>query len=143
MENATQGVQEEELSLDGLIKEEAHKKTRKIAYLSIISVVLIGTASFGLGRLTKVVGEREPIRIELPSAEVLGASANIQTVTSSNLETESLSAGKYGASKSGTKYHLPWCAGAKSIKEENKIWFDTKDEAEKAGYTPAANCKGI
>ena len=51
--------------------------------------------------------------------------------------------GKYVASKSGTKYHLPWCGGAKQIKEANKIWFDTKEEAEAAGYTPATNCKGI
>ena len=51
--------------------------------------------------------------------------------------------GAYVASKSGTKYHLPWCGSAKQIKEENKIWFATKEEAEKAGYTPSANCKGI
>lgn len=49
----------------------------------------------------------------------------------------------YVASKTGTKYHLPTCAGAKQIKEENKVWFSTKEEAEAAGYTPATNCKGI
>lgn len=54
-----------------------------------------------------------------------------------------LSEAGYVASKSGTKYHLPWCSGAKRIKEENKIWFATKEAAEAAGYTPAANCKGI
>jgi len=47
------------------------------------------------------------------------------------------------ASKNGTKYHYPWCPGAQSIKEENKIWFSTKEEAEKAGYQPASNCKGL
>jgi methylphosphotriester-DNA--protein-cysteine methyltransferase len=51
--------------------------------------------------------------------------------------------GGYVASKNGTKYHLPWCGSAKQIKEENKVWFATKEEAEAAGYTPAANCKGI
>ncbi len=51
--------------------------------------------------------------------------------------------GGYVASKDGTKYHLPWCGSAKRIKEENKIWFNTKEEAEAAGYVPAANCKGI
>lgn len=56
-----------------------------------------------------------------------------------NIPTE----GAYVASKSGTKYHLPWCAGAKQIKNENKIWFDTKEDAESAGYAPASNCKGI
>ena len=150
MENATPGAREEELNLDDLIKEEARKKTRKIAYFSIISIVLIGTASFGLGRLTKVGGEREPIRIELPpnleaklpseTPAVLGATSP----ASANLPAQAgATEGAYVASKSGTKYHLPWCGSAKSIKEENKIWFDTKEAAEAAGYTPASNCKGI
>lgn len=47
------------------------------------------------------------------------------------------------ASISGTKYHLPTCSGAKRIKEENKIWFSTKEDAELSGYDPAGNCPGI
>jgi methylphosphotriester-DNA--protein-cysteine methyltransferase len=47
------------------------------------------------------------------------------------------------ASKTGKKYHLPWCTGAKNIPENNKIWFNSIDEAKKAGYTPALNCKGL
>jgi hypothetical protein len=49
----------------------------------------------------------------------------------------------YVGSKSGTKYHLLTCAGAKRIKEENKVFFATAVEAEAAGYTPAANCPGL
>jgi methylphosphotriester-DNA--protein-cysteine methyltransferase len=49
----------------------------------------------------------------------------------------------YVASKNGTKYHLPWCSGAQRIKDENKVWFKTKEDAEKAGFMPASNCKGI
>jgi hypothetical protein len=51
--------------------------------------------------------------------------------------------GNYVASKTGSKYHLPWCSGAQTIKEENKIWFETKEEAESRGYSPAKNCKGL
>jgi len=47
------------------------------------------------------------------------------------------------ASKSGTKYHLLTCSGASSIKETNKMYFDSIDQAKAAGYTPAANCKGL
>ena len=47
------------------------------------------------------------------------------------------------ASKSGAKYHFPWCAGASQIAEKNKIWFDSYVEAQTAGYTPASNCKGL
>jgi hypothetical protein len=50
---------------------------------------------------------------------------------------------KYVGSKSGTKYHLTTCAGAKRIKEENKVFFATPADAEAAGYSPAANCPGL
>lgn len=47
------------------------------------------------------------------------------------------------ASVNGTKYHLSWCSGAQRIKEQNKITFSSRKEAEDAGYTPAANCPEI
>ena len=47
------------------------------------------------------------------------------------------------ASRSGTKYHLQTCPGAKQIKEANKITFSSIEEAKAAGYTAAANCKGF
>lgn len=50
---------------------------------------------------------------------------------------------KYVGSKNSTKYHLPWCSGAARIAEENKVWFESKEAAAAAGYTPAANCKGL
>ena len=142
MNNATSGVEEEDVDLDDLILDESHKRTRKLSVFFIASIILVGTASFGLGRLTKIVGDREPILIELPSnleAKLPSEAPAILGVTASSLPT----AGSYVASKSGTKYHLPWCSGALRIKEENKIWFQTKEEALRAGYTPAANCKGI
>ncbi len=37
-------------------------------------------------------------------------------------------------------YHHAWCSGASRIKEENKIWFATENEAISAGYTLAGNC---
>lgn len=39
------------------------------------------------------------------------------------------------------KYHYTWCSGAKRIKEENKIWFNSAQEAESGGYTLAGNCR--
>lgn len=112
-------------------------------YFWIILIVLVAGASFGLGRLTKIEDAREPIKIE-SVGEVKGAS-NLQPASpaggppTSNLQQ----AGKYVASKNGTKYHLPWCSGAQRIKDENKVWFDSKTAAEAAGYTPAGNCPGI
>lgn len=47
------------------------------------------------------------------------------------------------ASKAGKRYHLPSCPGAKQIAVKNLINFDSIEAAEQAGYTPAANCKGL
>lgn len=83
---------------------------------------------------------------ELPFSTQSEVSVNIvqdTTPTSTPEENSSTKEGGYVASKSGKKYHLPWCPGVKQIKEENKIWFKTKEEAERAGYGPASNCKGI
>ena len=46
-------------------------------------------------------------------------------------------------SRSGTKYHLPTCPGAKQIKDSNKIIFSSIAEAKAAGYSAAANCEGL
>lgn len=47
--------------------------------------------------------------------------------------------GKYLASKNGTKYYTPTCSGAKRIKEENRIWFNSAEDAILQGYS-AAKC---
>jgi len=49
--------------------------------------------------------------------------------------------GRVVASKNGTKYHYPWCAGASQIKEENKIWYESELQAQQAGLTKAKNCQ--
>lgn len=51
--------------------------------------------------------------------------------------------GQYVASKTGTKYYLSTCSGANRIKDENKVWFATKQQAEAAGYAPSSTCKGL
>lgn len=47
------------------------------------------------------------------------------------------SPGKYVASKTGKKYHVPKCDWAKKIKENKQVWFNSKDEVK--NYT-ACNC---
>jgi len=118
----------------------------KKAFTPIIIVLVAGFA-FGLGRLSKIEENKLPLVIEQSeeSGEVLGTSVttqnpNTKAQPSTNPQT---TMGKYVASKSGEKYHYPWCSGAKRITEANKIWFNTVEEAQAAGYTPAANCPGL
>lgn len=118
-------------------------------YCLTILVIVVSCTSFYLGRLS-VSGNvslsnnvQQEATIVKGDAKADGKQMANSTSTSGLLSEKVSPEGGYVASKSGAKYHLPWCGSAKQIKEENKIWFATKEEAEKAGYTPASNCKGI
>jgi hypothetical protein len=100
--------------------------------LVALIIILIGCAGFGLGRLSAVEGGKT--RVEVIQGTVPGE----QTQAAAGAE-----AGMYVASKSGSKYHLPWCSGAQRINDENKIWFASHEEARRAGYAPAENCPGL
>ena len=95
-------------------------------FLLPLVVVLVGLSAFGLGRLS-VTG--------LPATAPASASASAKIVSAEE--------GQFVASKAGTKYYLPSCAGASNIKEENRVYFVSVAQAQAAGYTAAANCPGI
>jgi hypothetical protein len=116
-------------------------------------LVLVGIGSFGLGRLS-VLGEGTPSTASSSRVVLLATSSLLvpATTTFPALEasvvppapvTKSAASGPYVGSKSGTKYYLVTCAGAKRIKDANKVFFTTKDNATAAGYTPASNCPGL
>jgi hypothetical protein len=137
-------------SIPKYLKDGKHASSLGLVAL----IVLTGSASFGLGRLSALGEEHAPVRIEYatttpptvtPSVELVSSSttATAPNTTSQSAAVAGNTKGNYVASKTGTAYHLPWCPGALRIKEENKVWFATKAEAEAAGYRPAGNCKGI
>ena len=104
----------------------------------IIGFILIALISFGAGRLTAPETVRNPIMIEdltaFPANQIEGEKASI-----GNLEEPFRSEkGMFVASKSGKKYHWPWCSYAKSIKESNQVWFESESQAKSAGYSPCA-----
>jgi hypothetical protein len=111
------------------------KKRKKAWILAIesafpvIVVILVGMASFGLGRLSAHTEAQNPVNITIatPAAE----------------PAEMYPGGLIVASKTGKKYHFPWCSGAKTMKASNRIWFDSEEAARAAGYTPAGNCAGL
>lgn len=98
--------------------------------LIVAVLVLASSLSFGLGYLT---GEDagQVSRISLENAPLSSSSVTTAAV------------GQVVASKNGTKYYLPTCAGASRISDANKVWFASVSAAQKAGYSPAANCTGI
>ncbi len=122
-----------------------------VVFYSLL-LVLVAVASFGLGRQSvgRVGQVAAPIGAVIAEYPAIipnnQAAAPIEAVTgvSQGLEADGTvvpGGGAVVASKSGTKYHLPTCPGAKQIKPDNLISFTSIVEAEAAGYTPATNCK--
>lgn len=133
-------IQDLSLKLKGFLKSTEFLLSALIIVVSLVSFVLgrlsLTEKSQAIQQKAQVVeSQNKTLSVENPSSN------NKTQVTQPTQSPETK--GAYVASKNGTKYHLPWCGSAKRIKEENKIWFATKEAAEKAGYTPAANCKGI
>lgn len=100
----------------------------------IAILVLTACASFGMGYMAGKDGGKEPVQV-FESHE----SARFQPVSAEELARIDVS-GAFVASVSGSRYYLPECGGVGRINPENRIWFDSKEEVEAAGYTPAANC---
>ena len=93
--------------------------------LIVVVLILACLASFGLGLIAgrDGVGQESHVIVSPPAALRLAPG------------------GQVVASVSGSKYYLPWCAGA--ITDANKITFASASEAESAGYSPASNCKAL
>lgn len=61
-----------------------------------------------------------------------------QTEFSENLIN--FSGGNFVASINGKAYYPKGCKSANVIKEENRVWFESAEEAEGEGYARAKNC---
>lgn len=118
-------------------------------YLATL-VVGVGLLAFVLGRLSVTSMEQQNMQsvnsLSLCPTTIcvtpLPKSTSAQTMQGQTVSDISnlVDGNMYVASKAGTKYHHVTCPGAKQIKEENKIYFTTVDEAMAAGYTKATNC---
>lgn len=91
-------------------------------------IFLVSVASFGLGRLSVLVEAKPLISVSEAASGAIPALAK---------------GGYYVASRTGSTYYFPWCAGAEKIAPANERWFKTEAEAKAAGYRPAKNCKGL
>ncbi|MBI4120630.1 MAG: hypothetical protein HY457_00020 [Parcubacteria group bacterium] len=111
------------------------KIDRREDWFIIALIILVGFGGFGLGRLSLGEGAKEPVLIEnLTTQGREGAQKGIDTVGA---------VGQVVASRNGGKYHFPWCSSAERISQENRVWFESVEQAKRAGYTPASNCPGL
>ncbi|HVW71917.1 MAG TPA: hypothetical protein VHB93_02070 [Candidatus Paceibacterota bacterium] len=115
------------------------------SYFIVAIVLLASTAAFGLGYLEGRAqgqgggGGVSVTQLGTTTPAFMAAAAAAPAAATTTLPA----GGEVVASKTGSKYYLPWCGTVKLIKDENKVWFATREAAEAAGYQPASNCKGL
>ncbi len=106
-------------------------------------VVLVGVGAFGLGRLSYMRDTTQALRVVYPEGEPAKALASTAAVAAAAPAPVKAGEGAYVASKNGSKYYLTTCSSANRIKQENRVYFVSIDDARAAGYEPAANCPGL
>ncbi len=108
------------------------KSTKYLIYAILALGFLIG---LGIGLLINQNGP-SPIIIDRNIKIGLPDSDNREVINANNYKI----LGNFLASINGKTYYPKDCAAARRIKEENRIWFNTKEEAKAQGYKPAQNC---
>lgn len=132
------------------------------------SIYFIGCmiASFGLGILTHAhaINQQDLPTISIPKQPIPIAyryknpqignfydqlpAVSSTGIVSENTEMESVQAtvpqsmsSQFVGSKTGTKYYPVGCSGINRIKEENRVYFTTEQEAMDKGYERTSTCK--
>jgi len=138
-------------------KNSIFKKFLESRWWTVSVVVLVAVIAFSWGKYSSIKSSREPVQIIYPSTSsgqvaTTSNQTNSQKTTSNTQQAAAVvqsgaspsnSSGQVVGSKNSTKYHYPWCAGAKQISAQNLITWNSIEEARSAGYTPAVNCKGL
>ena len=123
------------------IKDKKKHQEKYLLFLKYLSIfVLASVLIFGLGWLSAIDSKKIPVTIEYDFSVLPNNMSEDEISFAEQINKE---VGLVVGSKNGSVYHFPWCSGAQRMKEENKVWFASKVEAEEAGYTPAKNCKGL
>jgi hypothetical protein len=113
--------------------------------LTILVVILVGLASFELGRLSKhpSSGINVEYQASALATEAEAAVINTQSTVSNTVTTSSKKPSNEGyfASKRGKKYYPSDCSAGKTIKMENRIYFATEADAVARGFEKSTSCR--
>lgn len=95
----------------------------------IAIILMLGAASFGLGRFSALEESMPPVSVKEAPKEAKPHGM--------------YPGGLIVASRAGSVYYFPWCAGASKIAVVNQVWFQSEADARKSGYNPSKSCKGL
>ncbi|MBU4338135.1 hypothetical protein KKB43_00115 [Patescibacteria group bacterium] len=114
------------------LKKFLIEKEDKIILL--IGFALVAFLSYGAGKLSVAYRPQTPIIFkDVPDCSVLKASGDATTVGSSDIAITTAQ-GKIIGNKNSKIYHTPGSASYNKINEENRVYFNTEADAQKAGY---------
>jgi len=125
------------------LKNFVNKNGIKIFWAFV--AILISLVSFGSGYLIASKNSQPGIIIQNPAAASIqkaiipALEEKVPVVEKTNAEAIKQQ-GKFVGSINSNKYHLPDCPSAKKILPQNQIWFDSEEEAQKAGYIKCGSC---
>ena len=100
----------------------------------------------------KNASEKTPVKINLPTDSTVNGykiNSNITTessITTDKIETDSISSTEttqnysYCGNKNSEKFHKTNCYSLKTTKDENKIYFKTREDFISYGYSPCKIC---
>lgn len=109
--------------------------------LIILVIILVGLGSFELGRMSVNSSQNSPtIELSSQEANVIKSTQNEVLEQKYEFKGVDLADRAYFASSRGTKYYPFGCSAGKSIKEANRVYFATEEEATKAGYSKSSSC---
>lgn len=119
--------------------------------LTVIVVILVGLGSFELGRLSKEKTSSGIKILPAQTEEYQNQDANKKASQAANVVSTtnnipravfdtSVNDKNFFASNRGSKYYTLGCSAGKTIKQENRIYFMTGEEAQIAGYALSSSC---
>ena len=96
----------------------------------IISSIFIGIGAFLLGGLTIYHVHKGDVNMKQIMLSEISAKSEISKEDA-----------RVYASSRGSRYYPWWCDGGAKIAKNNIVWYETKERAERDGYTIAKSCE--
>ncbi len=119
----------------GKIKVWAEMINKKAVYAFIIAISVVA-GSFLAGKTSVLYKDVSPVILESCSMIFQATSTPVVEIRTPDKSAK----GPYVGSRSSKKFHHESCPSVRLIKEANRTYFLTKDNALSNGYTPAGNC---
>ena len=111
------------------------KKQRNVCAVLLVAAVVLGGAFSAY-----FAGQLNESELGYENGWYDGVSAGRAAAEAGYTVTPPYAEAKYIASKASDKYHLLSCEYAERISEDNRIYYETKIEAEEDGKSPCSVC---